>query len=109
VHHGVVARTSAELCPDPVMKASPGEQVWLRVLGANDKPRQQGILVHGTALRQAGWMGAESPLIGALSGISPCRAENFAFTLTHEGDHAVRSGSFLWTTQQGMWAQIRVK
>ncbi|MDR0786997.1 MAG: hypothetical protein LBG44_03930 [Gemmatimonadota bacterium] len=109
VRHGVVARTSAELCPEPLLEAHAGEQVWLRVVGANDKPRQQGIVVHGAALQQAGWMGAESPLIGAMGGISPCRAESFAFMVQHEGDHAVRSCCFLWGTQQGVWAEIRVK
>jgi hypothetical protein len=104
VRHGVVARTS-----DPLMKTDTHAQVWLRVLGANDKPRQQGVVVHGTALRQANWMGVDSPLIGAMSGIAPCRVENFAFKLTDKGDHAVRSGSFLWAAQQGMWAHIRVE
>jgi hypothetical protein len=103
VHHGVVSDS------EPLMTVTAGDRIWLRVLGANDKPRQQGIVVHGAALEQAGWMGADSPLVGALSGIAPCRAENFAFTLEQEGDHPVRSGSFLWATQQGMWSHIRVK
>lgn len=109
VHHGVIARGNHPLLPNPILKTQPGDKVWLRVLGANDKPRQHGVVVHGAKLRQADWMGTASPLVGALSGISPCRVENFAFTLHGEGDHAVRPGSFLWATQQGMWAQIRSK
>lgn len=107
VHHGVMARGADPLLPDPILTVNVGDTVWLRVLGANDKPRQQGIVVHAAKLRQAGWMGDKSPLVGALSGIAPCRAENFSFVVKGKGDHAVRPGSFLWATQQGMWAQFR--
>lgn len=109
VHHGEIARGGNPLLPEPILTADKGDTVWLRVLGANDKPRQQGIVVHGVKLQQAHWMGADSPMVGALSGISPCRVENFSFVVAGEGDHAVRPGSFLWATQQGMWAQLRSK
>ncbi|WP_377295176.1 multicopper oxidase domain-containing protein [Rhizobium sp. SG2393] len=108
VHHGVIARGNDPLLPDPILKVEPGDKVWLRVLGANDKPRQHGVVVHAAKLKQAGWID-DSPLVGALSGISPCRVENFTFTLEGVGDHAVRPGSFLWATQQGMWAEIKSK
>lgn len=107
VQHGVIARGGEPLLPEAILETRVGGKVWLRVLGANDKPRQNGIVVHAAKLRQAGWLGNASPLVGALSGISPCRVENFAFRLKGVGDHAVRPGSFLWATQQGMWAQIR--
>lgn len=107
VHHGAIARGRDPHLPDPIAEVMAGETVWLRVLGANDKPRQHGVVVHGVKLRQAEWMGNNSPLIGAMSGISPCRVENFSFVVEGVGDHAVRSGCFLWATQQGMWTQFR--
>jgi hypothetical protein len=107
VHHGVIARNGDPLLPGPILTSRPGEAVWLRVIGANDKPRQHAVVVHGAKLPQAHWMDTESPLVGAISGISPCRAENLSFILSGAGDHPIRSGNFLWATQQGMWARIR--
>ncbi|WP_176399821.1 hypothetical protein [Novosphingobium sp. B 225] len=109
VHEGRVAQNGEPLVPDPILETKKGHTVWLRVIGANDKPRQQGIVVHGAKLQQALWMGDNSPMIGAMAGISPCRVENFSFSINGKGDFAVRSGSFLWSTQQGMWARIRTK
>lgn len=107
VRHGVIADPGDPLSPTPILATRPRETVWLRVLGANDKPRQHAVVVDGARLAQAHWMGAASPLVGAVSGISPCRVENFSFVLSGSGDHAVRSGGFLWATQQGMWACMR--
>lgn len=105
VHAGEIAQ-AGPLVPHPILEADAGDRVVLRVLGANDKPRQHGIVVHGAILRSASWV-LNSPQVGALSGIAPCRAENLIFTLGPPGDHPVRPGSFLWATQQGMWARIR--
>lgn len=107
VHHGIIARGSEPHLPEPLVDVRPGGTVWLRVLGANDKPRQHSIVVHGVKLLQASWMGNNSPRRGAMSGISPCRVENFSFIAEGVGDHAIRSGCFLWATQQGMFAAFR--
>jgi manganese oxidase len=95
--------------PDPIVEAKAGDTLWLRVIGANDKPRQHGVVVHGASLKQASWMGNNSPLLGAMGGISPCRVQNFVLPLPHKGDHSVRSSCFRWGTEHGVWATVRVK
>jgi hypothetical protein len=105
VHRGRIGQGG----PAPILHTHVGDTVWLRVLGANDKPRQHGVVVHGARWPQAQWMGGHSPMVGALSGIAPCRVENVSFSVERSGVHPVRPGNFLWSTQQGMWARIASK
>ncbi len=109
VSRGVVARDDGDgYCPDPIVEAKAGDTLWLRVIGANDKPRQHGVVVHGACLKQANWMGNDSPLLGAMGGISPCRVQNFELSMSHKGDHAVRTSCFRWGSEHGVWATVRV-
>ncbi len=108
VNRGVIARGNSSQCPEPFCYAEPGDKLWLRVIGANDKPRQHSVVIHGTSFEQASWMNGNSPLIGARSGVSPVRVENLAFTLSHKGDHAVRTGCFRWGSEHGVMATIKV-
>jgi manganese oxidase len=107
VNRGVVGRSSDR--PEPLCNAKAGDKLWLRVIGANDKPRQHSIVVHGTSFEQASWMSGNSPLLGARSGVSPCRVENLSFSVSHKGDHAVRTGCFRWGSEHGVWASVRVR
>ncbi|MEG8039118.1 multicopper oxidase domain-containing protein [Sphingomonas sp. LR60] len=102
VHRGRVGQSG----PAPILATDVGDRVWLRVLGANDKPRQHSVVVHGARWPQAHWMDGKGLMVGALSGIAPCRVENVTFTVERSGDHPVRPANFLWSTQQGMWARI---
>jgi hypothetical protein len=106
VHRGTVAR--GEDGPPPVAELDPGVPLWLRVLGANDKPRQHTLTVHGCAWPEAAW-NAGSAWTGAISGIAPCRAETLVLNMPFEGDHAARTGAFRWGTEHGVWATLRVK
>jgi manganese oxidase len=109
VHRGVVAREGGSHCPEPIVEAKAGDTLWLRVIGGNDKPRQHSVVVHGACINQASWMGGNSPILGARSGISPGRVENLVVELSHKGDHAVRTGCFRWGSEHGIWATVRVK
>ena len=109
VHNGVIARAGDSPCPDPIAEVKAGDTLWLRVIGANDKPRQHSIVVHGAAFDQASWMNDNSPILGARSGISPCRVENLVVKLRHKGDYAVRTGCFRWGSEHGVFATVRVR
>jgi manganese oxidase len=104
VHRGNVARDGT--CPDPLATVSDTDTLWLRIIGAGDKPRQQTFTLHGCAWPQAPWH-AQSPWIGAFSGMAPCRAENIVVKLHHNGSYAARSGVFRWGTEHGIWSSIR--
>jgi manganese oxidase len=104
VNRGVVANDRR--CPDPLATVADTDTLWLRVIGAGDKPRQQSLVLHGCAWRQAPWE-ANSPWTGAFAGIAPCRAQNIVVTLPHEGGYAARSGVYRWGTEHGIWSSIR--
>lgn len=105
VQHGRVSREDTSVFPSLTL---PGEgQVWLRLIGAGDKPRQHTMAIHGCAWPAAPWA-AGSERIGALTGLSPCRVENIALALPKAGDYAVRAGGFRWASEHGVWASIRV-
>ncbi|MDB5688558.1 MAG: hypothetical protein JWL91_434, partial [Sphingomonas bacterium] len=104
VHRGVISRDGTAPAPLATL-ASPGT-LWLRVVGANDKPRQHSLTVHGCAWQDAPWVSA-GPMVGAISGIAPCRAENVVLHFPHAGDYAARTGAFRWGTEHGVWATIK--
>jgi manganese oxidase len=106
VHHGVVSRQPTSVFP--LLKACVGDKVWLRVIGGNDKPRQHTITVHGCAWPQASWV-FNSDKAGALTGLSPCRAETIVVNLPHKGDYAVRAGGFRWAAEHGVWSSLRAR
>lgn len=106
IHHGKVSKQETPVFP--VLKTHPGDKVWLQLIGANDKPRQHTITVHGCAWPQASWA-PQGAWTGAVSGFSPCRAETIVVTLQHQGDYAVRAGGFRWAAEHGVWSSLRAE
>jgi len=108
VHRGVVAREGSEPSPpQPLATLSSPCNLWLRVLGGNEKPRQHTLTVHGCAWPEASW-DPKSPLTGALSGIAPCFATTLTLKLPFPGDYAARTGAFRWGSEHGVWTNIKV-
>jgi manganese oxidase len=106
VHRGVVSKEPTPVFP--LLTAQTGDKIWLRIVGGNDKPRQHTITVHGCAWLQASWV-KNGAWTGALTGISPCRAETIEISLPYQGDYAVRAGAFRWAAEHGIWSSLRAK
>lgn len=105
VHRGKVSTDQTSVFP--LMKMPAPGTMWLRLIGAGDKPRQHTMAIHGCAWLSAPWVNG-SDAIGALTGLSPCRVENIVVHLPHPGDYAVRAGGFRWASEHGVWASVRV-
>lgn len=104
--------------PTPVWESPAGEEVWIRLVGACDKPRNHTFTVHGLDRVVAPWLEQEqadgspppgSPREGALSGLSSDTAHDICVVPEHPGDHAFRSGAFRWSVEQGMWGLLRIE
>ncbi len=104
--------------PTPVWRSPAGEEVWIRLVGACDKPRNHTFTVHGLDRVVAPWLEQEqadgspppgSPREGALSGLSSDTAHDICVVPEHPGDHAFRSGAFRWSVEQGMWGLLRIE
>jgi hypothetical protein len=83
-----------------------GSTLWLRLIGANDKPRQFGITVHGCRWPQVDYY-PRSAKVSSISGLSPCHVETISLSLHYKGDYAIRAGNFLWAAEQGVWSSVR--
>ncbi|GAA4866629.1 multicopper oxidase domain-containing protein [Actinomycetospora straminea] len=94
--------------PTPTWSARQGETLWLRLVGACDKPRNHTFTLHGQQWPMGPWLGAASAQVGGLSGLTADVVHDIAMTAEHEGDHAYRSGVFRWAVTQGMWGVLRV-
>jgi FtsP/CotA-like multicopper oxidase with cupredoxin domain len=94
--------------PTPVWQSPAGGQVWLRLVGACDKPRNHTFTVHGIDWAVAPWQG-QLPRASALSGLSADTAHDIVMVPRHGGDHAFRSGAFRWSVEQGMWGILRIR
>ena len=95
--------------PTPTWTAQQGEELWLRLVGACDKPRNHTFTVHGRQWAMAPWLGDGSPQIGGLSGLTADVVHDIDLgTVENPGDHAYRSGAFRWAVTQGMWGILRV-
>ena len=92
----------------PLASAPVGRPLWLRVVGAGDKPRQHSLTVHGLAWPSAPWVPG-SAWTGALSGVVSGYAEDLVLHPGDPGDHAVRSGAFRWGTELGVWGTLRLE
>ena len=88
--------------------AEVGQRLWLRLVGAADKPRNHSFTVHDQAWPLAPWV-ADGPMVGSLSGVTADSAYDIELEARHPGDHAFRNGAFLWSVEQGMWGMLRVK
>ncbi len=93
--------------PTPVWESPAGEEVWIRLVGACDKPRNHTFTVHGVDRAVAPWR-SNPPHEGALSGLSADTANDIRIVPEHPGDHAFRSGVFRWSVEQGMWGIFRI-
>lgn len=105
VYRAEVSRDSSDCFP--AISVPRDATVWLRLLGAGDKPRQHTITMHGCCWDVAPWV-AGCDRSGAISGISPCRAETLVVKTEHKGDHAIRAGGFRWMSEHGVWSSLRV-
>jgi manganese oxidase len=92
----------------PLLEVQAESKIWLRLIGGNDKPRQHTITVHGCAWLQASWV-KDGAWTGAVTGISPCRAETIEIALSYKGDYAVRAGAFRWAAEHGVWSSLRAR
>ncbi|WP_250032483.1 multicopper oxidase domain-containing protein [Paractinoplanes maris] len=90
--------------PTPIWPAQVGQTLWLRVVGACDKPRAHTFTVHGMA-----WEAAPGQPEGSFSGLTTATARTLVMKARHRGDHAYRSGAFRWATENGVWGIIRVR
>ncbi len=106
IKRGTVSRAESDAFPISTVPA--GSTIWLRLLGAGDKPRQHTISVHGCAWDVAPWV-ANSDRSGAISGLSPGRAETVVIKLEHQGDYAARAGAFRWASEHGVWSSLRAE
>lgn len=106
VHRG--RPPTGALADPPLVTAHQGDTVWLRVVGACDKPRQHSLTVHGTAWRAAPWV-ADGPWTASASGIVADWARTLVLAAEEPGDHVVRTGAFRWGTELGVWGTLRVQ
>ncbi len=106
VHHGVPP--TGALAAEPLVTVDVGDTVWLRVVGAADKPRQHTFTVHGTAWEAAPWV-ADGPWTAAASGVSAGWARDLVIHAEEPGDHVMRTGCFRWGTELGIWSLLRVR
>lgn len=104
VHHGKVLDKHSTTFP--LLQVPAGATVWLRVIGAGDKPRQHTIVAHGCRWPEAPWA-PQGAWTGAITGLSPCRVETVPLHLPHAGDYAVRAGAFRWASEHGIWSMVR--
>jgi len=93
--------------PTPIWRVTAGTPLWLRLVGAADKPRNHTFTVHGVSWDAAPWQPG-GPRVGSLSGLTGGVTHDLVFTAEHPGDHAYRSGVFRWAVENGLWGIIRV-
>ncbi|WP_068433439.1 multicopper oxidase domain-containing protein [Piscicoccus intestinalis] len=105
VHRGVPP--AGPLADLPLVTAAAGDTLWLRLVGAGDKPRQHTLTLHGLAWKAAPWV-PNGPWTGSVSGVAPGWARDIVVHPVEPGDHALRTGAFRWGTEQGVWTTVRV-
>jgi len=98
----------------PVWRARVGEELWLRLVSAADKPRGHTFTVHGQAWKSAPWLDEKpgerrSPFAAAVPGITAGTVHDLVLRADEPGDHAYRSGVFRWAVEQGMWGILRIE
>ncbi|MEV7624915.1 multicopper oxidase domain-containing protein [Actinoplanes sp. NPDC089786] len=98
---------SCDTPPTPIWPARVGDRLWLRLLGAADKPRNHSFTVHGMSWPAAPWV-PDGPVEAALSGLTTGYARTLEMRAGSAGDHAYRSCAFRWAVEGGVWGIIRV-
>lgn len=96
------------LADPPLVTAQRGDTVWLRVVGACDKPRQHSLTVHGTAWNAAPWV-QDGPWTASVSGIGSDWTRSQVLEAEEPGDHVLRTGAYRWGTELGVWGTLRVQ
>ncbi|PWW25204.1 FtsP/CotA-like multicopper oxidase with cupredoxin domain [Geodermatophilus normandii] len=109
VHHPTGMARSRP--PTPVWAARVGDTLWLRLVGAADKPRNHTFTLHGLAWPAAPWVrdGRSVDWLGSLSGLTAATVHDIELTATRSGDHAYRTGVLKWALEQGIWGILRVE
>lgn len=102
------AGLAVETPATPIFTAYSGERIWVRLIGAADKPRNHTFTLHGMAWPAAPWL-THGPWTDSLSGLTAASAHDLVVSAANRGDHAYRNGMFRWAVSQGMWGIIRVK
>ncbi|MFC5063531.1 multicopper oxidase domain-containing protein [Actinomycetospora atypica] len=92
----------------PIWSATVDDELWLRLVGGCDKPRNHTWTVHGLAWEFAPWV-PKGPWVGSLSGLTAGFVRDLVLQPTHAGDHAYRSGAFRWAVTEGVWGILRVR
>lgn len=92
----------------PIWPVTTGTPLWLRLVGAADKPRNHTFNVHGVSWSAAPWQPG-GPRVGSLAGLTGGVTHDLVFTAEHPGDHAYRTGVFRWALENGLWGIIRVE
>ena len=93
---------------EPLVTVDVGDTVWLRMACLGDKPRQHSLTVHGFDWQAAPWI-PNGPRTGSFSGVTGGWARDVVLHAEHPGDHAIRSGCFTGGTEDGVWANLRVR
>ncbi|MGE4164167.1 MAG: multicopper oxidase domain-containing protein [Vicinamibacterales bacterium] len=91
----------------PVFEAHKGDELWVRLIGANDKPRGHTFTVHGMAWPAAPWLD-DGPWAGCVAGIAPGFARTLVMHCHAPGSHVYRDGAVRWGIEGGMWGIIEV-
>ena len=104
VHQGKISNEND--CPAPTATVTATDTLWLRIIGAGDKPRQQTMTLHGCAWPKASWHPG-SPWTSSFSGVAPCRVENIVTNLPGKGYYLARTGVFCWGAEHGILGGIR--
>ncbi|MDL5159921.1 multicopper oxidase domain-containing protein [Actinomycetospora termitidis] len=93
----------------PVWEVEPEQELWLRLVGGCDKPRNHTWTVHGHAWTFAPWT-KHGPWVGALSGLTAGWVRDLVLTAAKKpGDYAYRSGAFRHAVVEGLWGILRVR
>ncbi|MHB1153118.1 MAG: multicopper oxidase domain-containing protein [Eubacteriales bacterium] len=92
----------------PVLEASTGEDVCIRLLMPADKPRNNCFVLHGHTW-QAQPDDPNSAEVWSQGAVSIGSVYNIKFTANpYPGDYVYRSGAFRWSVEQGMWGILRI-
>ncbi|WP_305058220.1 multicopper oxidase domain-containing protein [Actinomycetospora soli] len=94
--------------PTPIWSAAVDEELWLRLVGGCDKPRNHTWTMHGLAWEFAPWV-PNGPWVGSLSGLTAGFVRDIVLHPKHPGDHAYRSGAFRYAVQEGLWGILRIE
>lgn len=92
----------------PLWQVNSGDELWLRLVVAADKPRNHSFTVHGHLWLDQPHLQELSPVTGAVGALSTGSVQNLCFVAGQSGDYAYRTGILRWMLQQGLWGILRV-